>query len=249
MITITNTNGKSHNLVQREIHVAYNGIADFLSTAPIKTPPTTHWYEGDGVEVDLSQIELQPRSIKIPLLSFKPNALHELAKELHEWQSFTITHHTGIQRRVYLERTELVNYYTLEVSLNEYAPTPPAPATPQATEQEAGEPTIDGTPLSSFGFYILEMDKAQIKAKEGVLINQEYHPRSTPNQDTRTAKIRLFTSGAKTIDNYQAIVHQLTKAGTHTLNSQKVYYRQARVISFLQTGELSLLIELELQYI
>lgn len=253
MITIT-SHSKSINLADRGIHVEFGGIEDFLSTAPIKTPPTNHWYEGDGVEVDLTEVQLTPRTIKIPLITDKPQTLRQLATELIDLQKFTITHHTGIQREVYFEGAELtpkggVIPYAMDLTLREFAPTPPSATTPTPwLISGIEEPTIDGSPLSAYGFQKLESNHLRHFAKEGILINEEYHPRQEPNRKTYSTKLVLTSVGANCVQNYQALIHQLTKPGTHTLNSHKVYYKQARVTAYNQKGSY-IILQLDLQII
>lgn len=253
MITITSNKGGVINLTDRGIHVELGGIEDFLSTAAIKTPPTTHWYEGDGAEADLEHIELQPRDVKIPLIATDPKALQALAAELIERQSFALIHHTGVQRQVYLERVELITkgaaaHHKMELTVKEYAPTPPREEQATAIKATPGEPKIDGRALSAYGFRKLETDNRTHYAKDGVMINRQYHPRLEPNNDTHATKLTLIAEGENCIKNYQALIHRLTTPGEHTLDDKRVYYKQARVDSYSQKAP-HIIITVELQTI
>lgn len=255
MITIASLRGNAPtNLEERGIHVELGGIEDFLSTAPLRTPPTNHWHEGEGSEVDLGQPTLAPRTIKLPLVSSQPQALRRLVGQLQQWQAFRIAHHTGIAREVTLKEAELVKVigvhtHRLELDLYEFAPKPPKAHTATPTKVQEGELTIDGAPLSSYGFTLLKSGNDTSYPKEGVIISEVYYPRATPNSKTYSVQMQLASIGKQSVNNYQALIHTITQPGEHTLNGRAVYYKRATVNTYCQVDTSYILFTLDLQII
>lgn len=257
MITITSKSGSVDLVKERGIHVALRGIEEFLSYPPTKKPTTIDWYEVDGVEVDLSELHLDKRAIKIPFVGGSQGALANLASDLKEWQVMELTHHTGISRKVYFESATLDKAkFTLNCRFVEFAPKAPEGATPKAVSGDFGEqPTIDSKPITEFGFLLLKSDDGT-KAKVGTTIATKfddgitYLERTTPRFATRKAVMKLFSSGPNCIENYKALVGYLLKQKECTLNgTHKCYLNQAKVEKYHQPNAPYIVMNLELQLI
>ncbi len=259
MITITSKSGSVDLVKERGIHVALRGIEEFLSYPPTKKPTTIDWYEVDGVEVDLSELYLDKRVVKIPLTTGDLNALTKLASDLKEWQVMELTHHTGISRKVYFESATLDKAkFTLNCRFVEFAPKAPEGATPKTVSGDFGEqPTIDRKPITEFGFLLLKSDADNVtRAKRGTIIATKfddgitYLERTTPRFATRKAVMKLFSSGPNCIENYKALVGYLLKQKECTLNgTHKCYLNQAKVEKYHQPNAPYIVMNLELQLI
>lgn len=259
MITITSKSGSVDLVKDRGIHVALRGVEEFLSYPPTKKPPTIDWYEADGVEVDLSELHLDKRVVKIPLVSGSPGALTKLASDLKEWQVMELTHHTGITRKVYFESATLAKAkFTLDCRFVEFAPKAPEGAIPQPVSGDFGEqPTIDGKPITEFGFLLLKSDADNVtKAKSGTTIATKfedgitYLERTIPRFATRKAAMKLFSSGPNCIENYKALVGYLLKQKECTLNgTHKCYLNQAKIEKYHRPNDPYIVMNLELQLI
>ena len=257
MITITSKSGSVDLVKERGIHVALRGVEEFLSYPPTKKPTTIDWYEMDGVEVDLSELYLDKRVIKIPLVGGDPGALTKLANDLKEWQVMEIKHHTGISRKVYFESATLDKpKFTLDCRFIEFAPKAPEEATPKPVSGDFGkQPTIDSKPIAEFGFLLLKSDSGT-KAKVGTTIATKfddgitYLERTTPRFATRKAVMKLFSSGPNCIENYKALVGYLLKQKECTLNgTHKCYLNQAKIEKYHQPNDPYIVMNLELQLI
>lgn len=258
MITITSKSGEV-NLVARGIYVQWGGIEDFLGWAPAKTPPTNDWYEGDGEEVDLDPLYLDKRTIKIPFVSADPATLTALRGDLLRAGEMTLTHDTGIARAVYFEQAEAdASGHILTCRFTEYAPARPGAhhATPRKAAE--GEPTLDGTPLSSYGFARLaDPSPRTTKAKTGTTLTTQtgdgaaHFPRTAEavrgKQSAREVRLDLYTTGKGAIANYLALIQAVTAPGLHRWDGTPCYYRRAVVADYDPTGEPLLTLRLTLR--
>lgn len=259
MITITSKKGSVDLVKERGIHVALRGIEEFLSSPPTKKPTTIDWHEVDGIETDLSELYLDKRTIRTPFISGSPEALTKLASDLKEWQVMELKHHTGISRKVYFKSATLDKAkLTLDCRFIEFAPKAPEEATPKPISGDFGEqPTIDGKPITEFGFLLLKSDADNVtKAKSGTAIATNfddgitYLERETPRVATRKAVMKLFSSGPNCIENYKALVGHLLKQKECTLNgTYKCYLNQTKIEKYHQQNTPYLTLELDLQII
>jgi len=232
------------NISQYGVYVVQGGFNDVVEYPSIKAPDKNDWPEFDGIEVDLSNVSIEPKKIT---LKFAGSGCIEFINAISQPGYRTVVFdEIGITKSLRVISASDLSVNLIMMFSVDFYEDDPAIIQSNPTHASTGSGfELDGVDFSRYGVAVLEGSVDSILKPFPVKQNRSISLKGVSGQTYNANRVKLaekqvdvncLMTGGDFITNYNALFYTLTKSGERTFYyngvDYKCFYNSSKVSEF-----------------